>query len=200
MGRPRAIADETPTPDRIRASAAAVFAEHGFARATLADIADGAGIRRPSLLHHFATKEALYADVVRLAFGRLTEVMTAPMALDAPFEARLEALVRAYAGYFAEHPDHARIVVREMLEADGPGTAILRTEIAPLLDVVLAFLAREGGDAVFPGYGEGGLRSVVMQIAADVMLQNAVGTLGPMMWGERSIERTWQLARRLVLA
>lgn len=195
VGRPRAT-EGPPTRDRIVAAAVAAFAEKGLGGATLAEIGARAGIRRSSLLHHYATKEVLYAQIVRGAFERLTALLVAPMAADLPFEARLEALVVAYAGYFRENPDHARIIIREMLELDGPGTAILRTEIAPLLDTVLVFLAQEGKGIVRPDVP---LRAAVMSVAADVMLQNASGALGPAMWGERSVAMSWALTRFLVL-
>jgi AcrR family transcriptional regulator len=197
MGRPRANAADTATPERILDAAAAEFAEHGFARATLADIARRAGIRRPSLLYHFDSKERLYAAVVRAVFARLTEVLHEPMGLDRPFVARLEALVRAYATFLASHPQHARIVVREMLEDDGPGTVILREEVAPVLAGVVAFLEHAGAGVLRPGLP---LRSAVMQVAADVLLQNASGAIGPTMWGERSADRTWALTSGLLLA
>jgi AcrR family transcriptional regulator len=197
MGRPRASTVDVATPERILAAAAAEFAQHGFARATLADIARRAGIRRPSLLYHFASKDLLYAAVVRDVFARLTEVLLAPMRLHASFEARLEALVRAYAGFLGDHPQHARIVIREMLEDAGPGTTILREQIAPLLGSVVAFLEIAGAGVLREGLP---LQAAVMQVASDMLLQHASGPVGHVMWGTSSPGRSWQLTEALLLA
>src|SRR5688572_14163745 len=116
MGRPRLSTVETATPDRVLAAAEEVFAAHGFARATLADIGGRAGISRPSLLYHFPTKEALYAEVVTRTFGRLAALLGQAMDGEAPFPVRVERLVRAFSGFLEAEPDHARIVVRELLE------------------------------------------------------------------------------------
>jgi AcrR family transcriptional regulator len=197
MGRPRASTVDIATPARIVEAAAAEFAQHGFARATLADIARRAGIRRPSLLYHFESKDRLYAAVVRDVFARLTEVLLAPMRLEAPFEARLEALVRAYAAFLAEHPQHARIVIREVLEDAGPGTTILREQVAPLLGSVVAFLEVAGAGVLRQGLP---LQAAVMQVASDMLLQHAAGPVGAVMWGASSPGRSWMLTEALLLA
>lgn len=66
-GRPRLRpndSDEDPAEQILRA-AAALFIEKGYAATSLAEIANGAGLQRASLYHHFANKDAMLAEIAQ---------------------------------------------------------------------------------------------------------------------------------------
>ena len=67
MAQARARGAYTKTPARraeIVRAARASFAEHGFTKASLRDIAERAGITHAGLLHHFRNKDDLLAAVL----------------------------------------------------------------------------------------------------------------------------------------
>ena len=52
------------TAEKLIDIAETLFAEKGFYGTSIRDLAEGLGIAKSSLLHHFPTKEKLYAAVL----------------------------------------------------------------------------------------------------------------------------------------
>jgi len=194
VGRPVATAHATATPERILDAARAEFAAAGFAEAKLADIAARAGITRPSLLYHFATKEELYRAAVEQCFGQLAQALMQTMAQPAPFADRLRATMDRYLEFVEGEPDVARIVLRELLDGAGPGADILLNQVAPLVDLVERFVRLQGQGIVRAGIP---VRAAILQIATDALVRAAAGELRIPLWGSGDHSR--ELAERLLL-
>lgn len=194
MGRPPASANTTATPERILDAARAEFAACGFAQAKLADIAARAGITRPSLLYHFATKEELYARAVERCFGHLGDALARAISQAAPFVDRLRATLDAYLEFVESEPDVARIVLRELVDGVGPGAEILLHQVAPLVDLVERFVRVQGQGIVRADLP---VRAAILQITTDGLVRAAAGPLRTPLWGPGDHARA--LAERLLL-
>jgi len=128
---------------RILEAARGEFAQRGFSAARLQDIAEHAGIKHPTLLYHFGTKERLYAAVIEQAMEDWAG-MTSLAVGRAPrgFE-RVAALVDAGMAFFASHHDFVVIWRREAIEGGGRLQQAIVEHMRPFFDRAVAFLRGE---------------------------------------------------------
>jgi AcrR family transcriptional regulator len=193
MGRPRKSSQTIPTPERILAAAEAEFAQSGYSAARLEDIAAAAGIRRPSLLHHFGSKEALYAATVERATAAMGAALTAAMAVPGTLEERLKSVVVGFDAFAQGRPTLARLIVREFIAGSGgPGRDVVAERVVPLIDIVAVWAQDQ---AEFQG--PGGLRAALVSIAADCLLRAAMGELAVQLWG--ADDDPWERVRPLFI-
>jgi len=193
MGRPRVRAGEVATPERLLMAAEAEFAERGYDGARLADIAERAGISRPSLLYHYESKHALYCEVIRNVFGELGQALEAATE-GATFSERLEKMLAHFVGVVRRRPTAARLILRELMDGRGPGQDLVLGAGVPLLAEVEGFIQREGLGAIRAGLP---IREALLQVVTSTLLKSAIGPLESALWGKE--DHSFALARLLLL-
>ena len=141
MAEPVAVAPATK--ELILASALRHFSDQGFGATSLNDISDDVGIRRPSVLHHFPSKDALYRAVLQmllLDWLKLVEEAAAGAEKGWP---KVERMLLAAFRFFEEHPEFVRLARREAIDGGPALPAELAEALTPLFDQAVGFLERE---------------------------------------------------------
>ena len=136
-------ADPPSTREHIITEALGCFADAGYEGTSLNVIAERVGIRRPSLLHHFVSKDALYEEV----FERLLSDWIARLEVLASDEAqgweKIELVIDVGFRFFEENPDYVRLLRREALDGGSHLGMDLAAVVRPLFDRAVAYFARE---------------------------------------------------------
>jgi len=140
-GPPRIVAKATR--ELILDEAVHCFATTGYEGTSLNDIAAGVGIRRPSLLHHFLSKEALYGEVFERLLSDWFRRLDVAIAVDQQGWPKVELVLQAGFAYFADNPAYVRIVRREAIDGGVHLGIDLSAVLKPMFDHAVAYFQRE---------------------------------------------------------
>jgi AcrR family transcriptional regulator len=100
--------------EQIMDAALRLFATRGLGTTKITDIARAAGISQGLLYHYFASKEAIYTELIGEAFERMNAAATALAATDLGAREKLE---RALEGLFTEIEENERFAHHVLLIA-----------------------------------------------------------------------------------
>ena len=117
------MANEQRKPERstdmastILVEATHLFAARGYDGTSVQAIADAVGIRKASLLYHYASKEALHRRVLEELLSQWNDRLPALMLAASTSRDRFDAVIHAGVEFFIADLDRARLLMREMLD------------------------------------------------------------------------------------
>ena len=85
--------------ENILREAATLFAAKGYAESGVREFAEMAGVRAATVYHHFASKEKIYEEIIRIALDAISAAVTAELLalpLDATPRMRIEASIAGH--------------------------------------------------------------------------------------------------------
>jgi TetR/AcrR family transcriptional regulator len=133
-------APEPSAPSAILAAATRLFAAQGVDATSLQAVADVVGVTKQAVLHHYPSKEHLRQAVLGVILAHWNETLPRLLLAAAASEDRFEAVFGELHAFFAEDPDRARVVLREVLDRPAEMRKLLRGPVRPWLEAVAGYI------------------------------------------------------------
>lgn len=136
------------TRERVLQTAQALFAERGYRGTSLRDIAGKIGIKAPSLLHHFPSKQQLYIAVLDRIFQGMEEAAGRLMVGRGNAQDKLRRAIEDAIDFMVEHPEQVRLLWKEWADESGMARQLIKRRIPPLnaIEVNFIFQGQRAGE------------------------------------------------------
>ena len=133
--------------ERIVDEATRLFADLGFDGTSVQSIAEAVGIRKPSLLYHYPSKEMLRQAVLERMLVHWKDDLPRVLSAAQSSGGRLDAALTAMISFFLDRPDRARLLVREMLDRPVAMRQLFHEHLQPWTTLVTDYIrmGQEGG-------------------------------------------------------
>jgi AcrR family transcriptional regulator len=138
-----------PGPERRQQlidTAVEVFAKNGFHSTSMNDVAEAAGVTKPVLYQHFASKRDLYLQLLGEIGAQLRETIAKATSDAAGPRQQIEGGFRAYFQFVADHGDAYQVLFGSGTRRDEEFAAEARAVEASIAEVVAGLIEIEGLD------------------------------------------------------
>lgn len=133
------MSDDDPKR-RILVAATHLYAARGFDGVSIQAVADAVGMRGPSLLYHYRTKDALRDAVLADLLGHWKDDLPRVLAAAQSGSDRLDDTLRAMLGFFGDEPDRARLLLRELLDRPEAMRLLLTEHLQPWTRLITDYI------------------------------------------------------------
>jgi AcrR family transcriptional regulator len=134
--------------ERVTQVAAELFAERGYDATSMTDLSDATGLAAGGLYHYIGSKKQLLFRICDELMEPLLEEARAIVATDAPPDAQLRDLLRAWLEHIARHRHHMMVFQQErhLIERDPQWRTVRRQrkDFELIVDDVLRRCELEG--------------------------------------------------------
>jgi AcrR family transcriptional regulator len=137
------------TRDRVLQVALALFADRGYRGTSLRDIARRIGIKAPSLLHHFPSKQQLYLAVLDRIFNSMEDSAHMIMASPGGPRDQMRKAIADSIDFIARDPDAMRLLWKEFADESGVGRQVMKRRLPPLNAIGMNFIFRGQREGAF---------------------------------------------------
>jgi len=147
--RPPGQRDAEATREALLAAATELFADRGFAGATVDAIAVRARVNKAMINYHFQGKQGLYTAILRRDFGwaltRLTELTQEPIRADA----KLSRFVAIFGELHQRRPGLSAMMLREAMSGGRGLDPTLLPDMRSIFGAVQAIVAQGIAEGTF---------------------------------------------------
>lgn len=175
----------------IERVATEVFAERGYAGASIDEIARRAGVSAPVIYDHFASKRELHARLLERTRDELLAMWVAALSGEQAAAERIPRAIEAWAAYVEAHPFAARMYFREASSGDPEVEATHRAIHDQARAGLAAILGTEPGAEWIAGADP-----LSLEMAAEVMRAGLTGLA--VWWSEHPGVTREQIVRTAV--
>jgi len=164
---------------RIIEEATRLFGTQGFDGTSVQAIADAVGIRKPSLLYHFASKEALREATVESLLIHWKNELPGLLTTHISGYDRFSSSLTAAVAFFLEDTNRARLTVREMLDRPETIHALMKEHLSPWTTLLTDYIrmGQESG-TIKPGVDPASyIIQVMMMVIGTVAIGDVVAAL-----------------------